>query len=211
MRYAIAFILLAACARAADIVTYSTVAPTAAYPSMVPKTWQTNSYATGDDGDIKKGVAWPNPRFTIQANTNAVLDNLTGLVWSRNANMAANTVWSDSVGTSTWANAFSVCTNANGLAYGGRKDWRVPCFNELMSVTSIAFEAPIVPNTEGTSKCTSGNPFFDLRTANYWTSSSRYSSGGTATARAYVGMNIFTAGFTTQTTAYNIWLCAGPD
>jgi hypothetical protein len=33
-------------------------------PSQVPKTGQTTSYATGDDGDLEKGVAWPNPRFT---------------------------------------------------------------------------------------------------------------------------------------------------
>ncbi|NIO68244.1 MAG: hypothetical protein GTN71_04110, partial [Anaerolineae bacterium] len=28
----------------------------------VPKTGQTASYATGDDGDLEKGVAWPTPR-----------------------------------------------------------------------------------------------------------------------------------------------------
>ena len=30
----------------------------------VPKTGQTTSYATGDDGQLEKGVAWPYPRFT---------------------------------------------------------------------------------------------------------------------------------------------------
>ena len=37
------------------------------YPAMVPKTGQTTSYGAGDDGALKKGVAWPNPRFTDNA------------------------------------------------------------------------------------------------------------------------------------------------
>ena len=32
----------------------------------LPETGQTTSYATGDDGDLKKGMAWPDPRFTVQ-------------------------------------------------------------------------------------------------------------------------------------------------
>jgi hypothetical protein len=31
--------------------------------AQVPKTGQTEFYATGDDGDLEKGVNWPNPRF----------------------------------------------------------------------------------------------------------------------------------------------------
>src|SRR5262245_48386122 len=30
----------------------------------VPKTGQTTSYATGDDGDLRKGIELPTPRFT---------------------------------------------------------------------------------------------------------------------------------------------------
>ncbi|MBV6341840.1 hypothetical protein HWQ67_09605, partial [Candidatus Magnetobacterium casensis] len=46
----------------------------------LPRTGQTSTYATGDDGAIQAGVAWPSPRFT--AATNTVTDNLTGLVWT---------------------------------------------------------------------------------------------------------------------------------
>ena len=45
----------------------------------VPKTGFTGSVATGDDGDLKKGVAWPSPRFTDHGN-GTVTDKLTGLV-----------------------------------------------------------------------------------------------------------------------------------
>jgi hypothetical protein len=47
----------------------------------VPKTGQTTSYGndTRDDGALRKGVAWPTPRFTDN-NNNTVTDNLTGLI-----------------------------------------------------------------------------------------------------------------------------------
>lgn len=32
--------------------------------ARVAKTGQTTSYATADDGNLVKGLAWPNPRFT---------------------------------------------------------------------------------------------------------------------------------------------------
>ncbi len=51
----------------------------------VPKTGQTTSYATGDDGILQKGVVWPIPRFKDN-NNGTVTDNLTGLIWLKNAN-----------------------------------------------------------------------------------------------------------------------------
>ena len=51
----------------------------------VPKTGQTTSWAANDDGALEKGVSWPNPRFTINTD-GTVTDNLTGLIWLRNAN-----------------------------------------------------------------------------------------------------------------------------
>jgi len=61
--------------------------PDNTYPANIWKTGQTTSYKTGDDGDLKKGVAWPSPRFTDHGNT--VTDNLTGLMWTKNANCLA--------------------------------------------------------------------------------------------------------------------------
>jgi hypothetical protein len=165
---------------------------------MVPATGQTNSYATGDDGDLEKGVTPPNPRFTIQANTNAVRDNLTGLVWTRNANMAANTAWSDSGGTSSWANAFSVCTNANGLVYGGRTDWRVPHAKELQSLQVFDRVNPCIQT---------GHPFLSVVNGRYW-SSTTYS--GATTFGIFVGFAQQESTAAAKTTGYYVWLCAGP-
>ena len=45
-------------------------------PAPVEKTGQTTSYGIGDDGDLEKGIPWPNPRFTDNLN-GTVTDNLT--------------------------------------------------------------------------------------------------------------------------------------
>ncbi len=46
----------------------------------LPRTGQTDRHATGDDGDLEKGVAWPTPRFMDNGN-GTITDNLTGLMW----------------------------------------------------------------------------------------------------------------------------------
>ena len=51
------------------------------------------------------GVEWPNPRFTDNLDGTAT-DNLTGLIWLKDANC---------FGPRTWSDALSVC---NGLADG---------------------------------------------------------------------------------------------
>lgn len=50
----------------------------------IPQTGQTTSYAAGDDGAVRTGVAWPNPRFTDNGDQ-TITDNLTGLMWEKNA------------------------------------------------------------------------------------------------------------------------------
>ena len=76
----------------------------------VAKTGQITSYRTGDDGDLEKGVARPFPRFTVQSDTNVVMDNLSGLMWARNANLT---------GEKSWANAIDYC---RALSLGGHSD-----------------------------------------------------------------------------------------
>ncbi|UCE55232.1 MAG: hypothetical protein JSV31_07260 [Desulfobacterales bacterium] len=61
----------------------------------VAKTGQTDSYADCDDGDLEKGIVWPVPRFTDNED-GTVTDNLTGLVWLKNAN--CQLFWSKNVG-----------------------------------------------------------------------------------------------------------------
>jgi len=149
-----------------------------------PKTGQTNSYALGDDGALKKGLAWPNPRFTVQANTNCVLDNLTGLIWARNANLSKNVnlgTWSSVNGTCTWYQAFDVITNSagpvNGASYGGTNDWRLPNVRELQSLLDYSRNAPALCNTAGTGPWSNNDPFTGVLSKPYW-SSTKYTTAG---------------------------------
>lgn len=77
----------------------------------LPKTGQTTSYATGDDGDLQLGVAWPSPRFTDNGD-GTVTDNLTGLMWAENANLD---------GVKTWADALSYVNALNLAGYDDRR------------------------------------------------------------------------------------------
>jgi len=132
-----------------------------AYPAMVAKTGMTNSYATGDDGDLELGIALPVPRFTIQANTNCVLDNLTGLVWARNAHLFSSATWGAAV------------TNCNNLDYGGQTDWRLPNNRELNSIVDYRFVSPALCNTAGTGQWSENDPFTGATLDQYWTSSTK--------------------------------------
>ena len=141
----------------------------------VPKTGQTTKYADGDDGDLEKGVAWPSPRFTDNSD-GTVTDNLTGLIWLKNANCAG--------GTANWATALSYsnalydgCTSC----FGGSTDcglsdgstagqWRLPNVRELFSLIHWGVFNPAVPNTAGTGQWTSGDPFTGVQLGLYWSS-----------------------------------------
>ncbi|KJU82664.1 secreted protein containing DUF1566 [Candidatus Magnetobacterium bavaricum] len=96
----------------------------------LPKTGQTTTYVTGDDGTIRAGVAWPSPRFT--ADTNTVTDNLTGLMWTKDA--GTPTVGSCTGGTMTWQAALNYVACLNTANYLGHSDWRLPNINELESL-----------------------------------------------------------------------------
>jgi hypothetical protein len=115
-----------------------------AAPAALPKTGQITSHGTGavDDGALQRGAAWPNPRFTVtycdgtgpcadqgadcdgNATTDAVTDNLTGLMWTRTTDF--NEI--------DWQQALDY---AGGLTLCGFNDWRLPNVNELESLVNV--------------------------------------------------------------------------
>jgi hypothetical protein len=115
-----------------------------AAPADIPKSGQTTSAATGDDGDLQKGVAWPSTRFTTNADA-TVTDNLTSLVWAPDGNIipARDNNW-DADGTTndgmvTWQHALDYVLKLNAESYLGHNDWRLPNINELESLVHAEY------------------------------------------------------------------------
>jgi Protein of unknown function (DUF1566) len=147
----------------------------------VPKTGQTTSFAAGDDGALEKGVASPNPRFTVNVNTandvggtggiagngicdgteicnGTVTDNLTGLIWLQNANCVGAPQWATAI-----SDANSLAAGACGLSDGSvAGDWRLPNVRELQSLVDYGVLTNLV--------LPSGHPFTNFQASNYWSS-----------------------------------------
>jgi len=132
------------------------------YGALVEKSGQTTSYRTGDDGDEQAGVSWPNPRFTDNSD-GTVTDNLTGLVWLKQANYIST---GGGTGKTTWSDAVDFCkalaSGTCGLSDGSSAgDWRLPNIKELQSLIDYSQSYPPLP---------SGHPFTSVQSYTYWSS-----------------------------------------
>ena len=121
------------------------------------RTGQTSSYASGDDFVAQAGVPWPALRFTDNAD-GTVTDNLTGLVWLKNAGCVAPTNWAAAL-TAASQLASGACGLSDGSSAG---KWRMPNVNELESLVDVAGSNPALPST---------HPFTNISLgAAYWSS-----------------------------------------
>lgn len=118
-------------------------------PAAVPQTGQKGCYAadkagtkidcsgTGQDGELRRGAAWPNSRFMV--NTDSTLtDNLTGLTWAPNGGTPGTN--SCVGGKKTWQGALDYVACLNMSNYLGRADWRLPNMNEFTSLAAAGRE-----------------------------------------------------------------------
>jgi len=119
----------------------------------VPKTGQTTSYATGDDGDLEKGTPASGDRFTNTPGTsNSVTDNGTGLIWIK-SHAAIGTVGGyNFANTMTWANALLAVAALNAANYDGSNQWRLPNIKELQSIVDYGRVNPSINTTYFTSQ-----------------------------------------------------------
>ena len=131
--------------------------------ALVPQTGQTATYAAGDDGAIRAGVALPSPRFTDNSD-GTIADNLTGVTWLKNANCPQldrnwPTALADvaSLNTDGTMNGNDCGDTSNGGTH--QTDWRLPNIWELLSLVHFAFSEPCLSNTAGTGKWAEGDAF----------------------------------------------------
>ncbi len=130
--------------------------------AALPATGQAECYAvdgtrvtgdgTGQDGALRSGATWPNHRFQPEGDT--VLDHLTGLVWTRCADIARRCV--------TWDESFEMIARLNADGCGDRSGWFLPTINELESLVDASNHTPALPRA---------HPFESVREA-YWSSTS---------------------------------------
>jgi len=92
-------------------------------------------------------------RFVEVLDGAGVLDKETGLVWEKSPDTTAR----------TWTEAIYYCYNKT---VGGRKGWRLPTVDELESLVDPTQFSPALP---------SGHPFLNVRSVDYW-SSTTYAS-----------------------------------
>jgi hypothetical protein len=135
-------------------------------PAPVPKTGQIFSFGSRDDGELQKGVAWPDPRFTDNLN-GTVTDKLTGLIWLQDATRFSDLSFVEALITcNTLADDGIDLTDESLVG-----DWRLPSVWELGSLTDFGEKGPALPD---------GHPFVANNAGTYWTSTTSVADVGRA-------------------------------
>lgn len=130
------------------LLTFYPTKPTIAASINLPQTGQTKCFdssgteigcsGSGQDGEIRAGVTWPNPRF-VDNGDGTLTDKLTGLMWLKDANCFGSQSWFTSLEIIADLNIHS--SSYNCIDYTATySDWRLPNINEIESL--INPEAP---------------------------------------------------------------------
>ncbi len=203
----------------------------------VPKTGQTECWDedgdprvdctnTGEDGEYQIGgrtiepTNWSewhpafraDPRFTDNSD-GTVTDNLTGLVWLKNANCIVDNPGFDNDltvddGQVRWQTALNFVRGMNTGLYDcgdtsnsgvSQTDWRLPNFNELTS---------LIDPTQINPALSSGHPFSGVQLSNYWSSTSA-SNFPQHAYRIYLGVSVSYTVSASKTADRNVWPVRG--
>ena len=125
-----------------------------------------------------------------------VTDNLTGLIWLKNANCGGRMKWN---GAHQFANTlFDGSTRDNGGDCGlsdksKAGDWRLPGLHELFSLIDLSQYQPALP---------SGHQFSDVKSYHYWSSSA---SAKNRSYTWYVNLSNGKVANDHNTSTYYVW------
>ena len=152
-------------------------------------------------GSVRGVVIWAGSnysdgRFTVRdANTNVVIDNDSGLTWTRNANILGHTT-----------NWYAGTNWAAGLDHAGYQEWRLPSITEFSrdagtgSTNGLAYEAWTYPPLP------SGHPFTGVQSYFYWSNTDGVDAEHAWDVHfehGYISTN-------PKSQQYNVWPCRGP-
>lgn len=154
--------------------------------ATLAKTGQTTVYRGGDDGTYQKGVAPTGARFTDNGD-GTVTDNLTGLMWTKNANIWGSIIWNTAV------------DNCEGYSLAGHSDWRLPNLRELQSLIDYKNFTPALPT---------GHPFTGVVSSGYWSSTTYADSTAYAWFVNLVNGFVFNGN---KTITYYVWPVRGGE
>ncbi|MEE4314635.1 MAG: DUF1566 domain-containing protein [Desulfofustis sp.] len=136
-------------------VLFSLVLVASAEEFIIPPVPDKNAVLPANDGEVD---GCNSSRFACVMGGDAVLDKQTGLVWARNTEILRKAVPCEE--------AKRFCED---VEVGGKKGWRLPTREELISLLDTSQSRPALPE---------GHPFTQLRSfhysglgdVNYWTS-----------------------------------------
>ena len=137
-------------------------------------------------------------RFTIfNTNQDVVLDNDSGLMWTRDANVG---------GTMDWTNAITYCSNLTHATYS---DWRLPSMTELSRDGTYGATNGLLDEYPSANEpaLPLGHPFTSIQSSCYW-SGTTY-AGGTDYAWS-VGLYDGYVYNGPKVTAFYVWPVRGP-
>ena len=138
---------------------------------------------TGQDGELRKGAEWPEPRFVVKEV--AVLDRLTNLYWLKDADVTGKTL--------NWGEALRRAADLAAPLPDVSMRWRLPTINELESLVDCANHTPALP---------ADHPFENVRDV-YWSSTNSFFEPDWAWA-LYLNKGATGVGFK-QDTGFHLW------
>jgi len=161
---------------------------------------------TGPGASASAGRQWPATRFTV--NGDCITDNLTGLMWAKNASLLGTGSWGDSSTNGTVQykiTQMNTNSSATGYQLCGYNDWRLPNINELASLINYAASKSSDTNNNTPAKWLNNTAGFSNIQDIYWSSTPALGNSKIG----LVGFNMGSRSYYNPSSAFYAWPVRG--